>query len=976
MQRFNIVSGENKASLTYPAGDNNGPCACRGINVTFPPHSSCPHLNNIKTHLVSSSQNFCHLTYDTIDETAPQTITNLCSDGPHTVGQTTSIAYNVITSNEFHGNQTSSQRPNILKMATTSNSPAVLANLVTEVEAIRPGDSNIPIPVPRRTGVHHWVLLFIYKLVKRKSAFSRLRQRLNHDIIKKLDGLLAAKVRSCKLLVKRTWLTNCLKDGIIPTFIINKLHTPSTAMAKKLMCDKINDLNCCLQNCQHQIVCFNTTLNKLDFYSFAIFMKYCLYLCNKTKVATRVKVSMFTNEFPHYDADYDSKLVNNITNLSTYHLSETEKFALKFGLKFCIPPRKINATHLKAQFESLYNQLCDLTAIGPLNDALLRSRLVLLSNEIVKTKYSTTLCPLSMFHLNALKTLTRNKDLIICRPDKGNGVVILNRTDYIDKMKLILGDQQRFIIDAKQEDTSMKTLEHIKKLVKSMVVKGFISEELANKLTPTGCTIPRMYGLPKTHKSGVPLRPILSMINSPQHLLAKFLAHVLKPVVNYYCKYQIIDSFDLVSKLAHIDRAPNTECCLGSLDIVSLFTSVPVQKCITIIKEVAQLDEVDIQFSAEAIGLLIEACVTNVQMLFNGTYYRQIDGVAMGSPLGPVLANIYVGYIEQSVSDIDRDVFFFGRYVDDVLVVARDALTITHLRDRFNTVDCNIQFTAELESEGSIPFLDIRIHKGKDGLRFAWHHKNTWTGSLLHFNSFVPMSWKTGLLIGFKTRILRLCSPEFIQSALDELNNVFQTNGYPHPFIDRWFINYLPCPKPNTINTVRRKPVSIYLPFMGDCISSQISLRLNRYVQSAYPTAHVTVRWQPTKACHVSLKDKLPTLNIPRVVYHFQCPCIQANYVGRTELPLGERVRQHLPRWLLQGKKQRPRSNNKPQSAICRHRLQCHTQSGNLESAFKIIHTAQTPFLLKILEALEIKIKKPNLCIQKDNLFELKIPWF
>ena len=62
----------------------------------------------------------------------------------------------------------------------------------------------------------------------------------------------------------------------------------------------------------------------------------------------------------------------------------------------------------------------------------------------------------------------------------------------------------------------------------------------------------------------------------------------------------------------------------------------------------------------DSVEKLLELCVSNVEFLFNGTYYRQVDGVAMGSSLGAILANIYVGYIEHTIADIRRDVLFTG----------------------------------------------------------------------------------------------------------------------------------------------------------------------------------------------------------------------------------------------------------------------------------------------------------------------------
>ena len=70
---------------------------------------------------------------------------------------------------------------------------------------------------------------------------------------------------------------------------------------------------------------------------------------------------------------------------------------------------------------------------------------------------------------------------------------------------------------------------------------------------------------------------------------------------------------------------------------------------------------------AEFVKLLLKATM-DVEFSFNGKMYRQTDGVAMGSPLGPVLANIFVGHCESQV-DLDKWPMFYNRFVDDTFTI-------------------------------------------------------------------------------------------------------------------------------------------------------------------------------------------------------------------------------------------------------------------------------------------------------------------
>ena len=90
-----------------------------------------------------------------------------------------------------------------------------------------------------------------------------------------------------------------------------------------------------------------------------------------------------------------------------------------------------------------------------------------------------------------------------------------------------------------------------------------------------------MYGLPKIYKRNAPCRPILSMIGSAQHELAKFLAALLQPVLNRYSINCIQDSFIFTERIQKLNVNPN-KCFLSSYDICCLFTNVSLAETIEI----------------------------------------------------------------------------------------------------------------------------------------------------------------------------------------------------------------------------------------------------------------------------------------------------------------------------------------------------------------------------------------------------------
>ena len=109
----------------------------------------------------------------------------------------------------------------------------------------------------------------------------------------------------------------------------------------------------------------------------------------------------------------------------------------------------------------------------------------------------------------------------------------------------------------------------------------YIFEGVYNRIRPVGASRPRMYGLPKIHKSGAPLRPILSMTNAPQHELAKWLAELLQPVVCKYGMHTVKDTFEFCENIdACAAECDITGSYMCSFDATSLITNIPLRETV------------------------------------------------------------------------------------------------------------------------------------------------------------------------------------------------------------------------------------------------------------------------------------------------------------------------------------------------------------------------------------------------------------
>ena len=132
----------------------------------------------------------------------------------------------------------------------------------------------------------------------------------------------------------------------------------------------------------------------------------------------------------------------------------------------------------------------------------------------------------------------------------------------------------------------------------------------------------------------------------------------------------------------------------------------------------------------------------NNQILTHDGDFNQCDGVAMGSPLGPFLVNIFMSQFDTLLAN-ETARSFYHRYVDDI------CLGLDHLLAYANTLHSNLNFTYELEDNQSIPFLDLKITRWDDGrLKVAWYKKPTDTNVLLNCYSLLPEQYKKSLIRG------------------------------------------------------------------------------------------------------------------------------------------------------------------------------------------------------------------------------------
>ena len=346
----------------------------------------------------------------------------------------------------------------------------------------------------------------------------------------------------------------------------------------------------------------------------------------------------------------------------------------------------------------------------------------------------------------------------------------------------------------------------------------------------------------------------------------------------------------------------------------------------------------------------------------------------MGSPLGPIFADIFMGFCEQKLlkQSIEVHTDWYVRYVDDSFILLKSNSYASDLLKIFNSIHPSLHFTCESEANNSISFLDVNCTRRPDGsVQTSVFRKSTWTGLYTSFYSFVPKSYKIGLIKNLVHRSVRICSFDTIQDELQLLRRVFIDNGYPLFFIDKYIVP--PQPKPPPVFGPEKKIVYAFLPFVGDKAAEFVKRALSSTLKCAQ-AVKARVVFDTTRIPLASPKDSLPVSAQSNVIYRFVCSC-SSMYIGRTSRSLKERAKEHVPKWVLDGKQHPPRSTSLPESAVTRHLLNNGCSLLNVRDRFQVIMRCKSKYLLKINEALLIKTIGPDLCVQKQHLFTLSLPW-
>ena len=441
---------------------------------------------------------------------------------------------------------------------------------------------------------------------------------------------------------------------------------------------------------------------------------------------------------------------NWVRNISSRPLDKTETHVLSYGLKHSVTPKRIPTESIVSSVEAVLSRQRDLSESAKDN---IRSR-------IAFTVQSASIPDnnLTKDEQQALKRLKNDNDIVILPADKGRVTVVMDKTDYFDKMDALVNDKQTY--EKLKRDPTPSLQRKLNNKILTLKKTDAIDTQRYYRLRCSVPQPPKLYGLPKLHKPGIPMRPIVSFCGSPTYQLSKYLTTILQPLTDKSRrKLQSTENFIDAIKTVQIPD----DYKLVSFDVKSLFTSIPLQLALQCTETAVQQSTAKLPLPTEDIMDLLNLCLTSTYFQYNGRHYKQLHGTAMGSPVSVVVAEIVMQHVEESTLATCRQTIpLWLRYVVDTFTaVHKDEIDDFH--DHLNEQNAD-----------------------NNELRTTVYRKPTHTDRLLDESSYNPTSHKATTIKTLTRRAQLVCdTPDSLRDENRYLERVFHKNNYNTDFIRR-----------------------------------------------------------------------------------------------------------------------------------------------------------------------------------------------
>lgn len=728
--------------------------------------------------------------------------------------------------------------------------------------------------------------------------FEDISRDYGHETTKYLKIWSTTNNKMASAVNRRIFLLECRRQGIIPKHITSNLKSvmslfdyDNNRLNKKIKQFNDKTIKKILNLELSQV---NQKVNKLKKYTDEISRK-LQNLPENILVEYKRRINIAYNKKFHKIKEDNLKKIRNLSrdniqyiktqekwikNLSKKPIPKTVQNLLSLGSKFNVPTTKkdVNVKNLIADTEYI------LQGVQSEQKNIKRARVTnIITNYLHKNVDNKN--PTNEWFRETKEFLKNNDDLVVLNSDKGGTTVIMDHQIYKEKMKTILHSKD---FKKLSRDPTESIQKKCNSYIETLKRKKYITPKQAKEMKTYNGVAPKIYGNPKLHKEGHPLRPIISGVDSPVNSLSKFMADALKSAYNTDNRYYVKDTFQYAQEINDFEIPDDHR--LISLDVVNLFGNLEKKKIIEILKlkweNIRPHTNLDMNLFMEIITFLLE----NNYCTFQGEFYQQIFGCAMGSKLSPILAQYVMDHqLDSILPKLPYTVLFVKKFVDDIMMIVPETFIQLTL-DLFNSVCVDLQFTLETEDlHHSVPFLDTRAYRQDKIVKLKWYRKDTHSDKIIHFHSDHGINVKINTINQMKRRISKICHKSFIDEGLKKLHQILKENDYPNSMIKKLLYANGTTQNEQTEEQNMTTDRTHYASYPN-------VTNLTGKLKNVFREENIKIAVQNQKtvrSLYTKIKDPIPTSFQSNVVYKIKCETCDKCYIGHTSQWLKSRVALH-----------------------------------------------------------------------------------
>jgi hypothetical protein len=552
-----------------------------------------------------------------------------------------------------------------------------------------------------------------------------------------------------------------------------------------------------------------------------------------------------------------------------------------------------------------------------------------------------------MTEIKKLKEKVKRNNLIITRADKGNTMIIMGKTEYISKTEEFI---EQGPYETVKYDYTNRYQAKIKKLMKENIM---FSDYEKKQIMESNPSIPTLKCQIKLHKEGMPIRPIISFIGAPSYKLARTLSRILREKFEFKKVYSIKKSRELIQELDNVEIGNNTK--LISIDVKDMFTNIPIDKVMELIKE-NRMNK--FQYKDQMVEM-IKTCMEQNYFRFNNKFYIQKKGLPMGSSLSPIMAEIYMNELENNVmnsSMYKNNIKKWVRYVDDILIIWEDEnKQIDKFMEELNGIEMGIQFKEEIGGE-KIAYLDLNIMI-TEGKKFEVdiYRKSTYSDAVIPYDSFHPVGYKMAGIYSMCYRAVKcLRNKRTMCKEIERIKEIVKNNNYKPSVVDKVIKKIY-----KRMDKGERNKEEIQEKYLGAI--TYVGWKTEK-IRKCFKKYGINVATKKSKTVFEYIKNKgieeIPTIK-KSGIYRIKCEECEMVYIGETGRSVECRLKEH----------KREENNRTTSSLYARHFMEKKHKFIDPTEKYEVLGIENKLRVRKLKEELEIlKLRKMN----KNKLMNIK----